>query len=163
MKNLGLLARLQLALTKFVNKRGVYHGRRATRIHVAIYRLTRGRLGARLPAFPEVGIALVDHVGAKSGIRRTSPLIFLEDGGSVVVTASKAGQPTNPSWFHNLMAHPETTVQVGGEVRDVRARVASDEERDRLWPRFVAMYPAFEFYARIARGRQIPVVILERR
>jgi deazaflavin-dependent oxidoreductase (nitroreductase family) len=159
----GLYARLQLALMQFANKRGVYLGRRSTRIHTALYRWTKGRLGGHVPGFPGARIALVDHVGAKSGIHRTSPLICFEDAGRVVVTASKAGQPTNPNWFHNLMAHPETTVQVGGEVQDVRARVASDEERERLWPRFVAIYPAFEFYERNARGRQIPVVILERR
>ncbi|HEU5062247.1 MAG TPA: nitroreductase/quinone reductase family protein [Solirubrobacterales bacterium] len=155
--------RLQLALTQFANKRGLYFGRRSTRVHTAIYRWTKGRLGGRVPGFPAARIALVDHVGAKSGIRRTSPLICLEDAGRVVVTASKAGQPTNPNWFHNLMAHPETTVQVGGEVRDVRARVAGDEERERLWPRFVAIFPAFELYERITGQRQIPVVILERR
>lgn len=72
-------------------------------------------------------------------------------------------QPTNPAWFHNLMANPETTVQVGGEVREVSARVGSDEERERLWPRFVATYPAYDFYEQNAPERRIPVVILERR
>jgi F420H(2)-dependent quinone reductase len=116
-----------------------------------------------VPGFPKARIALVDHVGAKSGVHRTSPLIYLEDAGSVVVAASKAGQPTNPGWFHNLMANPETKVQVGGEVREVRARVGSDEERERLWPRFVATYPAYDFYEQNAPQRRIPVVILERR
>jgi F420H(2)-dependent quinone reductase len=163
MKTPGPFARLQLSLGEFASKRGVYLGRRSTRIHTAIYRWTRGRLGSRVPGFPDARIALVDHIGAKSGIRRTSPLIYLEDGSSVVVAASKAGQPTNPGWFHNLMANPETKVQVGGEVRQVRARVGSDEERERLWPRFVATYPAYDFYEQNAPQRRIPVVILERR
>ncbi len=163
MKTPGPFARLQLAVGEFASRRGVYLGRRSTRIHTAIYRRTRGRLGSRVPGFRDARIALVDHVGAKSGVRRTSPLIYLEDGDDVVVVASKAGQPTSPAWFHNLMAHPETKVQVGGEVREVRARLASDEERERLYPRFVAVYPAYDFYERNARGRQIPVVILERR
>lgn len=154
---------MQLAIGEFASKRGVYLGRRSTRIHTAFYRWTKGRLGSRVPGFPGARIALVDHVGAKSGIQRTSPLIYLEDGGNVVVVASKAGQPTSPAWFHNLMAHPEAKVQVRGEVREVRARVASDEERERLYPKFVAVYPAYDFYERNARGRRIPVVILERR
>jgi deazaflavin-dependent oxidoreductase (nitroreductase family) len=74
--------------------------------------------------------------------------------------ASKAGQPTNPAWFHNLKANPDTTIQIGREVRGVRARVATDEERDRLWPLFVAFYPGYEFFARNAKGRKIPIVIL---
>jgi deazaflavin-dependent oxidoreductase (nitroreductase family) len=156
-------SRLQLAISQFANERGIYLGRRSTRIHVALYRLTRGRLGKRVPGFPDARIGLLDHVGAKSGVHRTSPLIFLEDGGSVVVAASKAGQSTSPAWFHNLMAHPETRVQVGGEVREVRARVANEEERRQLWPRFVATYPAYEFYERYAHPRRIPVVILDRR
>ncbi|HEX7293094.1 MAG TPA: nitroreductase/quinone reductase family protein [Solirubrobacterales bacterium] len=163
MRRVGPFARLQLAIGQFASERGVYLGRRSTRIHVAIYRWTRGRLGKRVPGFPEARIALVDHVGARSGVHRTSPLIFLEDAGSVVVVASKAGQPTSPAWFHNLMAHPDTRVQVGGEVRDVRARLAGEEERKRLYPKFVAVYPAYEFYERHAGRREIPVVILERR
>lgn len=163
MKTSGPFARLQLAVGEFASKRGVYLGRRSTRLHTAVYRWTKGRLGSRVPGFPDARIALVDHVGAKSGVQRTSPLIYLDDGGSVVVAASKAGQPTNPAWFHNLMAHPETKVQVGGEVREVRARTASDEERERLYPKFVAVYPAYDFYEQNAVQRRIPVVILERR
>lgn len=163
MKTTGPFARLQLSLGEIASKRGVYLGRRSTRVHTAVYRRTRGRLGSRVPGFADARVALVDHVGAKSGVQRTSPLIYLEDGGNVVVVASKAGQPTSPAWFHNLMANPETRVQIRGEVREVRARVADDEERERLYPKFVAVYPAYDFYERNARGRRIPVVILERR
>jgi deazaflavin-dependent oxidoreductase (nitroreductase family) len=163
MKTIGPFARLQLWIGQLASERGIYLGRRSTRIHTAIYRWTRGRLGSRVPGFSEARIALLDHVGAKTGARRTSPLIYLEEAGNVVVVASKAGQSTSPAWFHNLMANPETKVQLGGEVRAVRARVASDEERERLWPRFNSVYPAYDFYARNARGRRIPVVILERR
>jgi deazaflavin-dependent oxidoreductase (nitroreductase family) len=163
MKAVGPFARLQLAIGEFASKRGVYLGRRSTRIHTAVYRWTKGRLGSRVPGFRDARVALVDHVGARSGTQRTSPLIYLEDGGNVVVVASKAGQPTSPAWLHNLRAHPQTRVQVGGELREVRARVAGDEERERLYPRFVAVYPAYDFYERNAGERRIPVVILERR
>lgn len=89
--------------------------------------------------------------------------MYLEDGEAIVVMASKAGQPTNPAWFHNLMANPETTIQLGSVVRQVRAHVATGEDRERLWSRFVAMYPGSEFYQRNAKGREIPIVILEPR
>ncbi len=81
----------------------------------------------------------------------------------VAVAASKAGQPTNPAWFHNLKANADTTIQIGPGVRQVRARVAGETERERLWARFVALYPGYEFYARNATDRTIPIVILEAR
>jgi hypothetical protein len=79
------------------------------------------------------------------------------------VVASKAGQPTHPAWFHNLVAHPETTLQLGSDVRAVRARVAGDEEREHLWPKLSEVYPGYDFFQRLAKGRKIPVVILEPR
>lgn len=130
---------------------------------MTLYRRSRGRLGNHVPGWPEARILLLDHTGAKSGTKRTSPVMYHEDGETLVVAASKAGQPTNPAWFHNLKASPETTVQVGSEVRQVRARVASEEERDRLWPEFVAFYPGYEFFQRNAKGRKIPIVVLEPR
>jgi len=160
---MGLLGRITVSSSQFANKRGVYAGRRSTRIHVALYRRSRGRLGGHLPGLPGARVLLLDHTGAKSGIRRTSPVMYHRDGEVFVVVASKAGQPTNPAWFHNLMANPETTIQVGREVHSVHARVASDEERARLWPEFVSFFPGYEFYARNAESRTIPIVILEPR
>jgi F420H(2)-dependent quinone reductase len=156
-------ARLAMTVSEFANRHGVYLGPRSTRIHVALYRWSRGRLGAHLPAWPAARILLLDHIGAKSGRRRTSPLMFHEGDGIVAVAASKAGQPTHPAWFHNLMAHPDTTIQIGSTVRPVRARVTTDEERERLWPEFVAFYPGYEFFQRNAQGRRIPIVILDSR
>jgi len=160
---LPLRARLALSGSQFANRRGLYLGRRSAKIHVALYRRTGGRLGGHLPGMPAVRIVLVDHVGAKSGARRTSPLIYHELDGVEVVVASKGGQPTHPAWFHNLKAHPHTTIQLGSEVRAVRARVASDEERDRLWPQLSAVYPGYDFFQHLANGREIPIVILEPR
>jgi deazaflavin-dependent oxidoreductase (nitroreductase family) len=157
------LGKLTAATSQLANERGVYAGRRTARIHVALYRRSGGRIGGHVPGWPQARIALVDHVGARSGTRRTSPLMYKEDGGAVVVVASKAGQPTHPAWFHNLRANPDTTVQIGSSVRAVRARVAGDEERERLWPEFVAFYPGYEFYRRNAKGRKIPIVILDPR
>ena len=149
--------------SQFANKRGIYLGRRSTKIHVALYRGSGGKFGGHLPGWPEARIVLVDHTGAKSGAKRASPLMYLEDGDAVAVVASKAGQPTNPAWFHNLKANPDTTIQIGSVVREVRARVATDEERDRLWPKFVAFYPGYDFFQSNAKGRKIPIVILDSR
>jgi deazaflavin-dependent oxidoreductase (nitroreductase family) len=160
---LTLIGRFTASASQFVNRRGIYLGRRSTRVHAALYRRSGGRIGGHLPGWPEARIALVDHTGARTGARRTSPLMYLEQGDLVAVVASKAGQPTNPAWFHNLRANPETTIQIGSDVRRVHARVATDEERDRLWPQFVAFYPGYEFYRRHAQGRRIPIVILEPR
>lgn len=155
--------RLTSSASQFLNKRGIYLGRRSTKLHVALYRRSGGRLGGHIPGWPEARIALLDHTGAKSGLKRTSPVMYFEDGDSIVVMASKAGQPTHPAWFHNLMAHPDTTVQTGPTVRQVHARVATGDERTRLWSKFVAMYPGSEFYERNATGREIPIVVLDPR
>ncbi|MEA2315095.1 MAG: hypothetical protein QOI03_1787 [Solirubrobacteraceae bacterium] len=158
-----LIGRLTAASSQLANKRGIYLGRRSTKLHVALYRRSGGRLGGHLPGWPAARVVLLDHTGARSGAKRTSPLMYHEEGDAIVVAASKAGQPTHPAWFHNLKANPDTTIQIGSSVRAVRARVASDEEHDRLWPKFVAFYPGYEFYQRNAGGRKIPIVILEPR
>jgi deazaflavin-dependent oxidoreductase (nitroreductase family) len=160
-QRLSLGARLSLSGSQFANKRGIYLGRRSTKIHVALYRWTNGRVGARLPGFPNVPIVLVDHLGAKSARRRTAPLMYHEDNGVVAVAASKAGEPTHPAWYHNLLAHPETTIQIGPDVREVRARVATETERAHWWPLLVQKYPGYEFFQQRARERQIPIVLFE--
>jgi F420H(2)-dependent quinone reductase len=160
---MSLFGRFTVASSQAANRRGIYVGRRAAKIHVALYRRSGGKIGGHLPGWPEARIVLIDHTGAKSGVRRTSPLMYHEDGDAVAVVASKAGQPTHPAWFHNLMANPQTTIQIGTLVREVRARVATDEERDRLWPKFLAVYPGYEFFQRNAKGRKLPIVILDPR
>ncbi|HEY2715582.1 MAG TPA: nitroreductase/quinone reductase family protein [Solirubrobacterales bacterium] len=159
----GAIARLSNATSQLGAARGVYLGRRSTKLHVALYRWSRGRLGSRVPGWPEARIALVNHTGARSGKARTSPLMYVADGETVAVVASKAGQPSHPAWLHNLIAHPETTIEIGAERRPVRARVAGPGERERLWPRFVAAFPSYGYYQRQAAPRQIPLVLLEPR
>jgi deazaflavin-dependent oxidoreductase (nitroreductase family) len=156
-------AQLTASSSEFLNKRGIYLGPRSTKLHVALYRRSGGRFGGHIPGWPQARLLLLDHTGARSGVRRTSPLMYQEDGEAIAVMASKAGQPTNPAWFHNLVAHPDTTIQIGSEVRPVRARVAAEEERQRLWAKFVALYPGSEAYRRNAKGRTIPVVVLDPR
>jgi deazaflavin-dependent oxidoreductase (nitroreductase family) len=158
---MSLLGNLTASGSHFFNRRGIYLGRRSTRLHVALYRRSRGRLGGHIPGWPSARILLLDHVGAKTGLKRTSPLMYLQDGHAIVVMASKAGQPTHPAWFHNLMANPATTIQIGADVRHVHARLADADERDRLWARFLAIYPPAEFYERNAKGRRIPIAIFD--
>jgi len=160
---MSLLGKLTQSNAEFMNKRGVYAGRRSTKIHVALYRRSSGRIGRSLPGWPTARIALIDHTGAKSGTRRTSPAMYHEYGDAIVVAGTKGGQPTHPAWFHNLMANPDTTIQIGSETREVRARLAAGEERERLWKELVAMYPGYNFFERNAKERKIPVVILDPR
>ena len=129
-------------------------------VHTAAYRATRGVVGHHLPGAPPM--LLLEHVGAKSGRRRTSPLAYAVDGDAVVIVASKGGHPRHPAWFHNLRANPDTTIQVGAERRPVRARVATAAERERLWPKVVEVYAGYDEYQR-ATDRVIPLVVLERR
>ncbi|HEY4996444.1 MAG TPA: nitroreductase family deazaflavin-dependent oxidoreductase [Solirubrobacteraceae bacterium] len=128
--------------------------------HTAVYRATHGMIGHRFPGSPPM--LLLDHVGAKSATRRTSPLVYGVDGANLVLVASKGGFPKNPAWFHNLRANPQTTVQVGAQVRNVGARVAEGEERTRLWSLMVGVYPGYESYRRRTE-REIPLVVLEPR
>jgi deazaflavin-dependent oxidoreductase (nitroreductase family) len=121
-----------------------------------LYRRTGGRLGNSVKGAP---VLLLDHVGRKTGTLRTAPVLYLEDGSDLVVVGSRGGSQAMPAWVLNLTANPATTVQVGSQRRAVIARQATEEERERLWPRLVKMYPDYEAYQRRTE-RQIPVVIL---
>lgn len=133
---------------------------RAMGFHASIYKATRGLVGHRIPGLPPM--LLLHHVGAKSGTERTSPLLYVKDGQNLVIVASKGGFPKHPAWFHNLNENPETTVQVGSQRRQVRARVATAIERERLWLRVVDAYGNYAAY-QARTEREIPLVILEPR
>jgi deazaflavin-dependent oxidoreductase (nitroreductase family) len=130
-------------------------------LHTFLYRATGGRIGHSAPGMPT--ILLLDHVGAKSGKMRTSPLLYFRDGENVVIVASKGGFPKHPGWFYNLKANPDTKVQIGSERRLVHARVATPEERERLWPVALKMYRGYDEYQARSKGREIPLVVLEPR
>lgn len=127
------------------------------RLQVRLMHLTRGRVGSKLMGVP---VLVLHHRGRRSGQARETPLMYLEDGADVVVVGSKGGTDTHPAWFHNLMAMPETEVEVGGERRRVRPRLADTEERARLWPRLVELYPPYEEYQSFT-SREIPVILLK--
>lgn len=128
--------------------------------HAAVYRATGGRIGGTIPGTPPP--LLLDHVGARSGQRRTTPLVYMPDGDSLMIVASKGGYPKDPGWMHNLRANPDTTVQIGRETRRVHAREATAEERERLWPKAAEYNPHWARY-RERTTREIPLVLLDPR
>lgn len=136
----------------------------AGKAHVRVYRLTDGRIGGkwRIGAGwkKPVPTLLLDHVGRKSGTWFTTPLLYLDDAPNVVIVASQGGLPKNPQWYANLLATPDTSVQIKGEKRAVRARTATADERAALWPRLVDLYADFDNYQSWT-DREIPVVILQ--
>jgi deazaflavin-dependent oxidoreductase (nitroreductase family) len=134
--------------------------RRMMGAHTFVYRASGGLVGHKVPGSPPM--LLLDHKGAKSGTVRTSPLVYVEDGDDVVIVASKGGNPKNPAWFYNLKANPDTKVQIGREHRDVHARVATADERPRLWRKAVKTYGGYRGYQE-RTDRQIPLVVLEPR
>ena len=128
-----------------------------SRIHVALFRLSRGRIGARIGK--ELPVLLLTTTGRKSGKRRTTPLLYVEDGTRYVVVASVGGAPKHPAWYLNLQADPSATLEVQGRTLAVRAETASPEERARLWKALTAMYPTYDAY-QAKTTREIPVVTL---
>ena len=116
--------------------------------------------GGKVPSWGgSSSLLLLHHRGAKSGVERVNPLAYLQDNGRYVIFASKAGAPSNPAWYHNLKAHPETTIEVGGDTFAVTAREATGEERERLFSAQAARLPQFAEY-QANTSRVIPVVIL---
>jgi deazaflavin-dependent oxidoreductase (nitroreductase family) len=125
---------------------------------IAEFRANGGKVGGPFAGSP---MLLLTTTGAKSGQPRTTPLVHTMDGDHIVIIASKGGAPTNPDWYHNLVANPTATVEMGTEKFQVRARVAEGEERQRLYDQQAALMPGFAEYQK-KTTRQIPVVILER-
>jgi deazaflavin-dependent oxidoreductase (nitroreductase family) len=127
--------------------------------HVRVYRETGGERGYR---WRGTTILLLTTVGRSSGEERTTPLIYRADGERWVVVASKGGAPRNPSWYENLRAQPDATIQVRSEEIPVRASTAEGPERERLWALLAEVWPDYDEY-QARTDRQIPVVVLQRR
>jgi len=124
---------------------------------ISEFRANNGKVGGMFEGRP---LLLLHTIGAKTGAARVNPLAYRTDGDALVVFASKAGAPTNPDWYHNLLAHPQVSVEVGTERRDLVARVADGDERHRHWEAQKRDMPGFADYE-TKTDRQIPVVILE--
>lgn len=130
-----------------------------TRLNTALYRRSGGRIGGRFDRAP---VLILHHRGRRSGAPRESPLVHLPDGERWVIVASFGGNPQNPAWVHNLRAAPDTAIEVGARRVAVRAREVAGDERARLWPRLLEIWPAWEDYQRRTE-RRFPVFVLERR
>ncbi len=123
------------------------------------FRANEGRVGGGFEGAP---LLLLHSTGARSGAERVNPMMYRDlDDGRVAVFASKGGAPTNPDWYHNLVAHPDAVVEVGTETYPVRARVATGDERTAIWEPHKTAYPGFAEYE-AKTTREIPVVVLER-
>ena len=106
-------------------------------------------------------LLLLTTTGARSGQRRTTPMMYISDSDRLLIIASNAGAPSHPDWYHNLVAHPQVTVEVGPETFEATAIVMEGEARQQLWTRVTELYPFFaDHQAKVTR--QIPVVVLER-
>jgi deazaflavin-dependent oxidoreductase (nitroreductase family) len=127
---------------------------------IAEFRANDGKVGGPFEGAPMV---LVHHTGARTGTARVTPLMAQVDGERIYVFASKAGAPDNPDWYHNLLAHPETTIEYGADADiPVLARELTGADRDRVWGRQKVEWPQFAGYE-AATERTIPVLELQRR
>ena len=126
------------------------------------FRANEGRVGGY---FEGRTLLLLHHRGARTGTERVNPVAYQRvSPDSVAVFASKGGAPTNPDWFHNLVANPDVSVEIGTDTFPVNARVASGEERERIWEKQKHDWPGFAEYELHTKGiREIPVVILDKR
>lgn len=128
-----------------------------TGMHARLYKLTGGRFFGG--GVDEGSVLVLDHKGAKTGKVRATPLMHFRDGDNYLIVASAGGAPQHPGWYHNLMANPETTINLNGETISVRAGDAG-ADRDALWKRIVTAEPRFGAYE-TKTDRLIPIVVLE--
>jgi deazaflavin-dependent oxidoreductase (nitroreductase family) len=121
------------------------------------FRANAGKLGGSFAGAP---VLLLHTTGAKTGEERVHPMMYRRVGDNFAVFASKAGAPTNPDWYHNLVANPAVRAEIGTQILDLTARVTDSAEREPIWAAQKADYPGFAEYEQ-KTSRQIPVVILE--
>jgi deazaflavin-dependent oxidoreductase (nitroreductase family) len=124
------------------------------------FRANAGKVGG---PFEGANLLLLHHRGAKTGKERINPLAYQPVGDSWAVFASKAGATTNPDWYHNLKAHPETVVEIGTDTIPVTVRELEGGEREDVWEKQKTSVPVFAEYQETAGNREIPVLLLERR
>jgi deazaflavin-dependent oxidoreductase (nitroreductase family) len=123
------------------------------------FHANQGRVGGY---FEGASMLLLHNVGARTGRQRVNPLVYLPDDDRYVIFATKGGAPTNPDWYHNLLAHPDVEIEVGTETIPVKAvEIQDDQEREVLYARQVERRPGFADYPK-KTDRRIPVIALER-
>jgi deazaflavin-dependent oxidoreductase (nitroreductase family) len=128
-----------------------------TVVHRALYRVTGGRIGAHAG---RANMLLLESVGRRSGQRRVTPLLYVDDGENFVIVASNAGDDRNPAWLLNLRKNPAAEIQVGKRRIAVQSREANEAESERLWPKLLSSYAYYRDY-RVRTQRHIPIVVLE--
>jgi deazaflavin-dependent oxidoreductase (nitroreductase family) len=126
---------------------------------MAEFRDSGGNVGG---PFAGMSLLILHSTGAKSGRERLNPLAYQQVGDAWAVFASKAGATSHPDWFHNLVANPGCSIEVGTDTVAVTARVLDGDERDEIWTKQKAAVPNFAEYEQSAGDRVIPVVLLER-
>jgi deazaflavin-dependent oxidoreductase (nitroreductase family) len=124
------------------------------------FRANAGKVGGPFEGAPMI---LIHHRGAKTGTPRVNPVVYQPVGDNFAVFASKGGAPENPAWYSNLMTNPETEVEVGTDTIPVRVRKLTGEERSAIWEKQKKLMPGFAEYEEKSGGREIPVLLLERR
>lgn len=127
---------------------------------ISEFRANGGKVGGMFEGAPMV---LINAMGRKSGKIQTVPLVAFHNGDDVYIIASKGGSPSHPTWYHNLKADPEITIEIGTEVRPVTAVELDSAERGVIWPRIVALMPQFGEYEKSTEGRVIPLFRLDGR
>jgi deazaflavin-dependent oxidoreductase (nitroreductase family) len=125
---------------------------------IAEFRANAGKVGG---PFQGALVLLLHHTGAKSGTERVNPLMYQPVGDSYAIFASRGGAPSNPDWYYNLAAHPDTTIEMGADTIRVRARVANPDEREPIWSKQKEDVPGFAEYETNAAPRVIPVILLD--
>tara|TARA_B110000881_G_scaffold169845_1_gene153406 strand:+ start:355 stop:801 length:447 start_codon:yes stop_codon:yes gene_type:complete len=128
-----------------------------TKVNVIVYKLTGGRLMGKLSGMP---ILLVEMKGARSGKKRTIPLMCVPHGDGFLLVASQGGAPKHPVWYHNLVAYPDVRITFGGQTRPMNSRRVLDEEKAQLWPICCEYYPPYQDY-QARTDRNIPVFLCE--
>jgi deazaflavin-dependent oxidoreductase (nitroreductase family) len=128
-----------------------------TRLNVFVYQLSGGRMMNKLAGMP---ILLVEMTGAKSGKKRTIPLMYVPNGDGFILVASQGGAPKHPVWYHNLVAQPNVQITYGGKTKSMVVRQATDDEKSQLWPICCQYYPPYQDY-QDSTERNIPLFVCE--
>jgi deazaflavin-dependent oxidoreductase (nitroreductase family) len=123
---------------------------------IAEFRASKGRVGGK---WEETPLLLLHHIGSKSGVSRINPVAYLPDGSRYLIWAANGGAPNHPDWYRNLMARPDTRIEVGSRTVDVLAAEATGEERERLFARAAERYPQLVELAR-STDRVVPMIVL---
>jgi deazaflavin-dependent oxidoreductase (nitroreductase family) len=123
---------------------------------IAEFRANHGKVGGNFKGAP---LLLLHTVGARTGKQRVNPVMYLPDNGRYLIFATKGGADDNPAWYHNLLAHPDTTIEVGDRVIEVHATELAGPERDEKYAEQARRYPRFGDYQQ-KTARSIPVIAL---